>query len=105
VVNVVVTGGAGFLGARLARELLAADALDLDGAACALTGRSIGIAEGGERAGAQAVQHDRPGARGRGGGNGAVCVRDHLRRGRAVGVEHGQRPLAPGPNAGVACRD
>jgi nucleoside-diphosphate-sugar epimerase len=32
VVNVVVTGGAGFLGARLARELLAADALDLAGA-------------------------------------------------------------------------
>ena len=31
-VNVVVTGGVGFLGARLARELLAADALDLAGA-------------------------------------------------------------------------
>jgi len=31
VVNVVITGGAGFLGARLARELLAAGALDVVG--------------------------------------------------------------------------
>jgi nucleoside-diphosphate-sugar epimerase len=30
-VNVVVTGGAGFLGARLARELLAAGSLDVAG--------------------------------------------------------------------------
>ena len=30
-VNVVITGGAGFLGSRLARELLAAGALDVAG--------------------------------------------------------------------------
>jgi D-erythronate 2-dehydrogenase len=31
VANVVVTGGAGFLGSRLARELLAAGSLDVAG--------------------------------------------------------------------------
>ena len=30
-VNVVITGGAGFLGSRLARELLAAGSLDVAG--------------------------------------------------------------------------
>jgi len=31
VVHVVITGGAGFLGSRLARELLAAGSVEVDG--------------------------------------------------------------------------
>jgi nucleoside-diphosphate-sugar epimerase len=41
VVNVVVTGGAGFLGSRLARELLAAGSIAVDGGARPLSGVTV----------------------------------------------------------------
>jgi nucleoside-diphosphate-sugar epimerase len=41
VANVVITGGAGFLGSRLARELLIAGSIEVDGAAAPLSGVTL----------------------------------------------------------------